>query len=413
MTHILAGLLSPQRISNIGSIASTLLAALLLALLGAVVAPASALAVGSISGTVTASGGAPVADVEVCAWSLEEEDEEEEKCAETGSGGGYAIAGLLSGDYKVVFWPAFGLNFIRQFYDGKSSWAEADVVGVEDGVDRSGVDAVLEEGGWIEGRVVDTISKLAIEDVLVCAFPIDESGSAGCAETVADGTYSIVGLATDSYEVGFYPEPGSGYLEQHYDGKSSWFEATPVPVTAGAGIDSIDAELLKGGTISGTVTDALSAAGIGSSSVCLLEPSEGEIIDCHLTGPNGHYAITGLPVGSYKVWFSPDVPGWEGADDYFQQFYDAKPIFAQASSIAVGAGTVVSGIGARLVSRKASVVPPPPAPVALPPAVTSPLSLKPKPKPKKCRKGQRKVRRKGKIRCAPKAKPQRRRASKH
>ncbi len=367
-------------------------AAATLALLGAVIAPASALgAGGSISGTVTASaGGAPLAEIEVCAYELGENENFE--CTETGLDGAYSIEELAAGDYKVEFWPPADVNLSPEFYDGKASWGEADVVEVTAGADIPGTDAALEEGGWIEGQVVDAGSKLGLEGIFTCAFPIDETGFGRCGVTAADGTYAILGLPTDSYEVAFFPfEEESEYLTQYFDGKSFWYEATPVAVTVGAGVEEIDAQLLKAGRVTGTVTDALSGAGIGFSLVCLLDAFEGEIFDCVFTGPGGKYAIEGVPAGTYKAWFSPDIPEWELEDDYFQQFYNAKPSFAQANPIAVGTGALVSGIDARLLSRKA-----PPAQAAAPPA--APAKPAP-PRRRLCPKGKRKVKRHGKVRC--------------
>jgi hypothetical protein len=366
-------------------------AGLALALVGVLAAPAAALATGSISGLVT-DGADPLAGIEVCASEVPEE--EEFRCAETDSSGEYTIAGLAADSYKVEFWPG-PLNFVPQYFDARSSWALADQVVVTNGNDTPNVNAVLEEGGWIEGRAVDAVSKAGIGGLTVCAFPIDETGFGRCALTDSSGDYEIPGLATDAYEVAFFPEEEatSEYLVQFYKGKTSFFEATPVSVTAGAGTSGIGAEMKKGGQITGTVSDAASAAGIKASTVCLLPASEPEVIGCTFTGGSGGYSIVGLPPGAYKVWFSPDgTKSEEIEDDYFQQFYNAKPTFAQADAVNVSAGGVASGIDAHLVSRKAP-------PVVRPPATTL-TAPPPKPRPKPhCRKGQRKVKRKGKFHC--------------
>jgi hypothetical protein len=297
------------------------------------------------------------------------------------------------GNYKVEFWPPSPLNYVPQYFNAKSSWQQADQVAVTNGNDTPNINAALEEGGWIEGRAIDAVSKAGIKGLFVCASPIDETGFGRCALTDSSGDYEIIGLATDTYEVVFFPEEegASEYLFQFYKGKANFSEATPVSVTAGSGISGIGAEMKKGGKITGTVTDAASGAGIKASFVCLLPASEPEVLGCTVTGGSGGYSIAGLPPGAYKVWFSPD--GTESAeieDDYFQQFYNAKPSFAQADPVNVSAGVVVSGIDAHLVSRKAP-------PVARP-APTLPAAVV-KHKRHRCHKGQRKVKRKGKFRC--------------
>jgi hypothetical protein len=366
-----------------------------LALLLMAMAPAVASAAGSISGTVTtASDGEPFEDAEVCAEATGEGDF---GCATTDAGGEYTISNLSAGSYKVEFWTPSALNYVIQFFDAKLSWKAADPVAVTDALDTPNVNAALEKGGQIKGRAIDAVSKAGIQGIWVCAGPIDEEGSSRCGLTDATGAYTISGLATDSYEVAFYPEEGEaiGYLTQYYDGKASWFEATPVPV-AGAVSSGIDAEMKKAGRIAGTVTDAASGAGIRSAIVCAIDVALLEIANCAEAGSNGHYEIGGLPSGAYKVWFSPDVPAWEEEDDYFQQYWNAKPTLAQATPIALGASSLASGVDARLASRRAA-----PAPTVVP-APQRPLVVRassPRPRVMKCRKGWKKVRAKGKTRC--------------
>ena len=372
---------------------------LALAVLGLTAGSATALAVGSISGTVGAYPGSdPIGGVEVCASSV---SEEEFRCAPpTGSGGPsageYTISGLPSGSYKVEFWSPSSLNYVSQYFDAKSSWQQADEVEVADGVDTPNVDAALEEGGWIEGRVIDPITKAGIAGVFVCASPIDESGFPGCAVTNLAGDYEILGLAGDSYEVVFLPdeEDATGYAAEYYDGVASWLEATPVSVSVGSGVNGVDAELEKVGQIAGTVTDSSSGAAIGLAIVCARDAFDAEIYGCAYTSRSGQYAIRGLPVGSYKAWFSPDVPAWEEEDDYLQQYYSAKPTFGTANPVSLAGGGVVAGIDAQLISRKAK----PATLLTVPPVAAPPVKLKPKLK-RHCRKGQRKVRARGKVRC--------------
>jgi hypothetical protein len=348
--------------------------------------PAAALAAGSISGNVTAaSGGAAITGVEVCAWDTG--GSEDFKCAETGADGTYSLTGLSAGSYKVEFWP-FGGDYIFQYYDGKSTWSEATPVTVNDGADTPGIDAALAEGGRITGRVTDAISKVGIGGIVACAGLVGEEAGR-CAEAGANGEYTIHGLVTGTYEVFFFDpgeEEGSGeYLPQTF--RAGVREL--VSVTAGATTFGVDAALTKAGGIAGTVSDSLSGAGIGASTVCLRQAAGGAIEDCVRTNGAGRYAIGGLAAGSYKVWFSPDVPAWEEEDDYFQQYFSGAGTFALATPVAVVPPAVTVGIDARLVSRKAPpVVPVPPA--AVPVA---------KAKKQHCRKGLKRIRLKGKKRC--------------
>ncbi len=358
----------------------SVVAGLALAVALVLVVPASALAAGSVSGTVTAaSGGAAIANVEVCAEGVGAS--EGFGCDVTAADGTYSVAGLPSGSYKVEFWPPEEANLVAQYYNGKPTWSQATPVVVNDGADTPNIDAALAEGGRIAGHVTDSASKVGIQGILVCASLVNEE-IGRCAETASGGGYTIAGLPNGSYEVFFFGEEGE-YLSQIFHGNQKEL----VPVTVGSTTSNVDAALDKSGQISGTVTDSLSGAGIGASTVCARQAVTGEIYECDSTNGGGHYAIKGLPSGSYKIWFSPDVP--EVADDYFQQYFSGAATFALATPVTVVAPAVTTGIDARLVSRKAPpVVPAPPT--------AAPISKPPK---KHCRKGLKRVKLNGKERC--------------
>ena len=74
----------------------------------------------------------------------------------------------------------------------------------------------------------------------------------GWAQTDASGTYTVTGLPAGTYKVQF--SDASGYLEQWYNNKPDYESATEVQVSAGNTTTGIDARLIEGGKISGTVT---------------------------------------------------------------------------------------------------------------------------------------------------------------
>ncbi len=212
---------------------------------------------GKITGKVTnAATEAPIAGIEVCAFpktsgeepggggETEEEGTEEElaQCPTTAANGEYTISGLASGEYIVGFGSPFmsELNYVTQFYNGKSAYAEAQPVTVTAGGAVSGIDAKLAEGGRIAGRVTDASTGAAIERAIVCAFGSNpESG--GCAFTNANGEYTITGLVGGEYKVGFADPPQ--YAVQYYNAKGTLSEADAVSVLDGSTVSGIDAAL--------------------------------------------------------------------------------------------------------------------------------------------------------------------------
>lgn len=175
------------------------------------VAPGSAFAVGSISGTVTeeAAGHAPIERVRVCAFELGEEGFEGEaelgtNCELTDGNGDYSIAALPSGEYVVEFWPAFeGLNFNYEYYNDKVSWFEADPLQITT-TPKTEVDAELAAGGEIEGQVVSASGGAPIREVFVCAELAESPWYIECTQTDAAGKYRLTGLPEGEYWLEFW-----------------------------------------------------------------------------------------------------------------------------------------------------------------------------------------------------------------
>ncbi len=129
---------------------------------------------GYIAGQATdALTGAPIKGISVCAYA---EQEETGACATTGQNGQYTIAGLPVGEYAVEFSvsPESALDYVRRYFDEQGSAKNATLVPVAVGATSSGVNARLQVGGRVTGRVRSLGGPLA--NVLVCALtPVKRS----------------------------------------------------------------------------------------------------------------------------------------------------------------------------------------------------------------------------------------------
>src|SRR5437899_3784910 len=116
----------------------------LAAAVGGLVWPASAvntgLLRGEITGTVTNDAGQALSNI--CVDVFDTNDAWQDY-ALTDQSGHYAIA-LPGGEYKVAFadcnWPP---KYLAEWYDDKADFQSADVVGVTELQETSGIDAVL------------------------------------------------------------------------------------------------------------------------------------------------------------------------------------------------------------------------------------------------------------------------------
>src|SRR4051812_25097649 len=213
--------------------ASTIRRALVacLALIAIQAAPASAFPVapgtGSINGTVTGNGGTLLENICVTATPAAGAGGFP-SFDHTAADGTYSVTNLADGQYKVSFKecnnppPAYA----QTWYHDKADQASADSVPVSNGAATNGVDQQLIPGATISGHVTDNAgTPNDLEGICVFA----ERGSGGfvppdaSAQTAANGTYTLYGLAAGSYKVHFDPsstcsgdpnEHAKNYLEQ-------------------------------------------------------------------------------------------------------------------------------------------------------------------------------------------------------
>jgi hypothetical protein len=263
----------------------------------------------------------------------------------TNASGVYRIAVLASSSIRVGFFSGCGAgNYAPQYYNGKPSLASADPVAVRANSTTSGINAAMVTGGQITGTVTDRVSHAAITGICVKAFDIG-GGVLVSAQTNASGVYTLSGLASGSDRVGFFSGCGAGnYLAQYYSGKASLASADPVPVTAGATTPGINAAMVTGGQITGTVTDRATHAAIAGICVSALD-SSGSVLASTQTSTSGVYTLSALTTGSDRVEFFDC-----GAGIYAPQYYKGKSSLASADPVAVTAGAVTSGINAAMVT---------------------------------------------------------------
>lgn len=300
-----------------------LLAAAVLALAGA--GPAAAEGTGSIAGTVTVPDGYDVTavGVEVSAdgmtvgWSPVQPD------------GTYLIGGLADGEYQVAF---DGAGLLRQYWPGGSEWYDALPVAVVGGGAVTGIDAVLAAGGSIAGTVTVPAGQ-DVTSVMVRSSADDGSGG-GYAFVQPDGTYTMTGLAPGSYRVEFEAS-GTALIHQYFPGTQDWSAATLVPVSAGTTTAGIDATMVAGGSIAGTVT-----AGGAPVDGAWVIASAGDLTSLSaLTGPDGRYTVVGLPAGAYTVQVWPaEGSGLVGA------YWPGVLALADATAVEVAEGGLVEAV---------------------------------------------------------------------
>ncbi len=371
--------------------------------------PATAAASGTISGTVTPVEVAHETEVCVVEVSISK------LCTYPQADGSYAMTEIPLGAIKVEFLPSYRSRYVPQYYSHARTVAEATSILLSvTGSTATNVDAELELGGVIEGTVTGAVGGTPLAGVEVCAIEAVKKVPSGCGFTNAAGKYHLGALPVGSYKIGFWGHGTSAeYAPSYYHEASTLAAASPISVSAGQVRTGIDASLLEGAKVLGTVRAATGGAALTEIPVCLFVGSALNPTQCTYSEGSGAYSFIGIPGGSYQVGFSlgsAEIGGEEVAsenDGYLPQYYPRVANRSEAQSLTLSTGQTATGVDGLLLTPP----PPPPEPPAA--VVTSPIVAaaetitEPKPKAKGCKKGYKKKKVKGKTRCVKvsKAKP--------
>lgn len=182
--------------------------------------------------------------------------------------------------------------------------------------------------GVIKGNVTDAVSEAGVEGVEVCALQLEETEGEpepifeepACKLSGAEGAYELTGLPVGKYVVEFATPFDSSvdYVLQYFEGAALFKEAKVLDLKAGVPLTA-DAKMVKGGEISGRVSEASGGAPLPGALVCAFPVALGvESFGCAPTGPTGQYLITGLAGGDYEVGFQAE--GFE-----FELYKEAFP----------------------------------------------------------------------------------------
>ena len=300
----------------------------------------------SITGTVTVPAGVDAARVMV---EARQESTRESRAVSLNSDGSYALAGLAGGPYTIHF-AGHNSGAVDQWYMNASSYATAEIVTLMEGQQLNGINATLVRGATISGTLT------APAGVTLTATIVSAGGDGHTSPVAADGTYQVVGLPAGSHKLWFSGDGNA--LPQYYNSATSWDAATSITVSEGEDVTGINATLVKGASISGTVT---AGPGVDLQATRVLATPPGTTLWTEDTwvAADGSYRIVGLPAGQYDVEFRGFNNG--GLE---HQWYNNALNYRESTRITLAEGQDVTGIDAALV-KAASIS----GTVAAPPGV--------------------------------------------
>ena len=241
-------------------------------------------------------------------------------------------------------------SYVDEWYDDVATLGEAQTLSTAAGSSLTGIDAVLGDAGMVTGVMTGPEGQ-PLQYAYAQAY--DASGNFYASTfTQADGTYRLRGIApAGNYIIRFRPPNSSGYAVEWYNDKSWSGEADAVAVVLREETPNINAQLGYGGTISGTVTAAVS--GLPIANVTVVARDEANIgINSAVTNASGQYTIYRVPACNVKLNFNAGTTG------YASEWYNDKADFATADLVPVAAGQNVTGINAQLLLASLTVTSP-------------------------------------------------------
>jgi hypothetical protein len=316
---------------------------------------------GVIEGIITSGGAPPGHSLVVALWTQNPitliYDQDTNETSSGVSDGYYRFSGLCDGNYIVQVEDHTGV-FASEYYQDSYTFESAKVITIQGGVANTlPANFVVEQGAAISGRVLGNDGTNPPYPVEGISVGISEVVGSGIAEFVggfvgvntdANGDFTI-GLRPGAYSVDFFDYTAGAerptWASQIYSNTIArqWGSIVNLP-SAGTRLTNINAMLVPGYSISGTVTDTndMPLEKVFASFEVYREGTTNEwgSVVAKKTDVNGEYAVS-FPPGVYRVKFEEDSMLYE------QEYWSAAELAINATPINI-VNADIGGIDAQL-----------------------------------------------------------------
>ncbi|MDZ4063650.1 MAG: hypothetical protein U1E22_03185, partial [Coriobacteriia bacterium] len=217
------------------------------------------------------------------------------------------------------------------------------------------ISVVEREPASIAGVVSDDETGDPIEDVVVMLLRRYEAPYwgetwwdwTGEQQTGADGTYEFSPIGPDTYSLAFDTWYAPDYLTEFWDNRTNWEDLDSIVLDEGEAFVA-DAQLSRGGTLVGQITDEVSGeplAGVWVEAVAIDSMSGYEGMSGYdsmsgyhwvggdYTAPDGSYTVSSLRPGAKLA-----VGFWDDSGTYDAEWYDDAGSLEDATPITLAAG---------------------------------------------------------------------------
>ncbi|HVT43069.1 MAG TPA: carboxypeptidase-like regulatory domain-containing protein [Thermoanaerobaculia bacterium] len=270
---------------------------------------------GRITGSVVAeANGVALQGTKVAAYTLHGIRREH---TTSDAAGNFSLL-LPPGDYILASWDDQYL-YVSEFYQNTSKASQATPVRIASGEVRSGHRFTLTLGARVSGTVIEQSTGSALAGIIVSAYKPTGELLVDCVST-SSGQFN---MAVPPGATRFVAHDNTAvYAGSFYDNAEAFVSARELELSGGQIVSGIDFALVKGGRISGRVSNVANGAPLEAIGITIYTSSEAERAIAY-TDANGAYSVFLAPT-YYKV------AAWDERGNFAGQFWSGKSTFVQA-----------------------------------------------------------------------------------
>lgn len=272
-----------------------------------------------ITGTVTASNGAPLENIIINAYS----NSGTVIGTTTDAAGHYQLV-LRSEPYRLVFEDPNGV-YASVYYPNAPSFAASSVVTAP----ASNVNVTMALAGHLTGTVTSP-GGAPLSNVIVAAYNLD--GTVRSATFAENGQYTLV-VPAGTYKVIAF-DPSGQYANAYLNGAVSFDSESGITIAASQTIPGLNLTMVVAGTVNGTVVDATNGSPLGGILIDAYDGSGSQVARV-VSSATGAFTVT-LPPGTYKFVASDPL------QRYAASLYDGATTYDTATPVPLSSGQTVS-----------------------------------------------------------------------
>lgn len=258
--------------------------------------------------------------------------------ADSDGAGNYTFFNLPAGAYYIKAIPIYPQHFRPEYWNNSFDRSGAQLIELQEGENKTGIDFSMTQGYFIGGKVLDT-QAVGIFGLDINAYDADWNKLDVDTETDSFGKYFIGGLPSGSYFIMANPDYPQPYLEQYYNHSNGPVNATIVELVAPNDTIGINFSLDVGCYAEGFVRDLTTQLPISGIAMRAYNQYGTKMRIEGRSKSDGHYSLGPYKPGAYFVRADPTYP-----KGYPDQYFDGAYLLDDAQLVNLMPPKPITGI---------------------------------------------------------------------